>query len=84
MFDHAGGRIAQSLIDSYWAKNRPPTGLDVEESNSMMTVDDPAKKQSITIAGGANYFWIDARGKIVGTEIYCLPSIDFTSLVRLP
>jgi hypothetical protein len=47
-------------------------------------VVDPYTGRRTTVESGSNYYWIDQRGAIVGTDTDTRPNIDFRALVRLP
>jgi hypothetical protein len=47
-------------------------------------VVDPATGRQIKVESGANYYWMDHRGTIVGTGTDTRPNLDFRELTRLP
>ena len=49
-----------------------------------MDVVDPATGSSFKVENGSNYYWIDDRGSIVGTDTSTQPSVDFRQIVALP
>jgi len=40
--------------------------------------------RQIKIESGSEYYWIDHRGTIVGTQTDTRPNLDFRALIRLP
>jgi hypothetical protein len=45
---------------------------------------DPHTGRQMTLESGSNYYWVDNRGMILGTDTSTYPSVDFRQLVRLP
>jgi hypothetical protein len=45
---------------------------------------DPHTGRRTSVESGSNYYWVDQRGAIVGTNTDTRPSIDFRALVQLP
>ncbi|MGC9969478.1 MAG: hypothetical protein ABSE56_02690 [Bryobacteraceae bacterium] len=79
--------ISKVSSDTYWSRQRSNDELSRRRSNATLGVEDvidPATGRQIQVESGSNYYWIDARGAIVGTETHTLPSIDFRALTRLP
>ena len=73
--------------DTYWSRQRSNDEISRRRSNATLGLEDvvdPGTGRQIKVESGSNYYWIDARGTIVGTETHTLPSIDFRALTRLP
>jgi PQQ-dependent catabolism-associated CXXCW motif protein len=47
-------------------------------------VTDPASGREMAVKSGANYYWMDYRGNIVGTDTYTRPAFEFRELTKLP
>ncbi|MBZ5667921.1 MAG: hypothetical protein LAO30_25450, partial [Acidobacteriia bacterium] len=47
-------------------------------------VVDTANGEHLKIKSGANYYWMDYRGNIVGTDTASAPSVEFHELMRQP
>lgn len=79
--------ISKVSSDTYWSRQRSNDELSRRRSNATLGVEDvidPATGREIKVESGSNYYWIDQRGTIVGTETHTLPSLDFRALTRLP
>jgi hypothetical protein len=56
-------------------------------SNAILSVEDvvdPTTGREFKVESGSNYYWIDHRGTIVGTQTDSRPNLDFRELTRLP
>ncbi len=56
-------------------------------SNAILGVEDvvdPLTGREFKVESGSNYYWVDHRERIVGTETDVRPSLDFRELIRLP
>jgi hypothetical protein len=61
--------------------------LDRRRSNAtrgVVDVTDPVSGRDFQVESGSNYYWIDHRGNIVGTDVYNQPTIDFREMMQLP
>jgi hypothetical protein len=61
--------------------------IDRRRSNVILGVEDvidPVTGRQIKIESGSEYYWIDHRGTIVGTQTDTRPNLDFRQLIRLP
>jgi hypothetical protein len=79
--------IAKVISDSYWSRQASQDELSRKRSNQILGLEDardPATGRELKVEGGSNYYWIDHRGNIVGTDIHNRPGLDFRELVRLP
>ncbi len=55
-------------------------------ANARREVDelvDPGTGRKTTVASGSNYYWVDDRGTIVGTDTDTRPSVDFRELTLM-
>ncbi|MEK7407191.1 MAG: hypothetical protein AAB225_19120 [Acidobacteriota bacterium] len=79
--------ISRIIDSSYWNRQAVMDELSRRRSNVILGVEDaidPATGRQIKVESGANYYWIDHRGMIAGTETHTLPNLDFRELIRLP
>ena len=53
-------------------------------NRGVVDVIDQTSGQEFQVESGSNYYWIDHRGNIVGTDIYTRPTIDFQEMLQLP
>jgi hypothetical protein len=61
--------------------------LSRRRSNATLGVEDVVDSttgRSIKVESGSDYYWIDHRGTIVGTNTDTRPDLDFRTLTRLP
>jgi hypothetical protein len=61
--------------------------IDRRRSNAnrgVVDVTDPVTGQDFQVESGSNYYWIDHRGNIVGTDVYNHPTIDFREMMQRP
>lgn len=82
-----GAHISKVISDSYWRQQASRDEMSRRRSNATLGVEDvrdPATGREIKVESGSNYYWMDQRGNIAGTDIYSRPSVDFRELVRLP
>jgi hypothetical protein len=79
--------ISNIISESYWSRQGTMDELSRRRSNVILGVEDvvdPVTGREIKVESGSNYYWIDHRGTIVGTETDTRPNIDFRELIRLP
>lgn len=79
--------ISRIIENSYWKRQAVMDELSRRRSNAILSVEDvidPATGRELKVESGSNYYWIDHRGAIVGTETHTRPSIDFREMIRLP
>lgn len=79
--------ISRIIEDSYWKRQAVMDELGRRRSNAILGVEDvidPVTGRELKVESGSNYYWIDHRGTIVGTETHTRPSIDFREMIRLP
>lgn len=79
--------ISKIIDDSYWSRQATMDEISRRRSNATLGVldaVDPATGRELKVESSSNYYWIDQRGTIVGTETDTKPDIDFRSLVVLP
>jgi hypothetical protein len=79
--------ISNIISKSYWATQSTMDELSRRRSNATLGVEDvidPATGRQIKVESGLNFYWIDQRGTIVGTNTDTRPNLDFRELIRLP
>lgn len=79
--------ISRIIDESYWSRQAVMDELSRRRSNVILGVEDvidPVTGRELKVESGSNYYWIDHRGTIVGTETDTRPSLDFRELIRLP
>ena len=79
--------ISKILSDSYWKRSKTMDEISRRRSNAILGVEDvvdPQYGKQFKVETGSNYYWIDHRGAIVGTDTYTSPGIDFREMTRLP
>jgi hypothetical protein len=79
--------IAKVVSDSYWSRQASQDEIGRRRSNQILGVEDvrdPATGRELQVESGSNYYWIDHRGNIAGTDVHSRPTLDFRELVRLP
>jgi hypothetical protein len=47
-------------------------------------VIDQTTGRQMKVESGSNYYWVDHRGTIIGTQTDTRPNLDFRELTRLP
>jgi hypothetical protein len=78
-----GDAISKLITDSYWSKQPGESEISRRRSNAMLGIEDVTDTHGNTfrVESGANHYWINPRGTIVGTEIDAVPRGDFKRLV---
>jgi hypothetical protein len=79
--------ISRMMSDSYWSRQKTMDEIDRRRSNAILgvvDVTDPVTGRELKVENSSNYYWIDHRGTIVGTDTYTKPNIDFREMIQLP
>ena len=79
--------ISNIITGSYWKRQGVMDELSRRRSNATLGVEDVVDQttgRQIKVESGSNYYWIDQRGTIVGTQTDTRPNLDFRELTRLP
>ena len=79
--------ISETISSSYWSRQQTMDEISRRRSNAtlgVVDVVDPTTGREMKVENSSNYYWIDHRGAIVGTETYTRPNLDFRELVQLP
>lgn len=79
--------ISGIIQSTYENRQRSDDELSRRRSNATLGLEDvvdPQTGREIKIESGSNYYWMDPRGTIVGTETHTRPDLDFRELIRLP
>ena len=80
-------QISDTIMSSYWNRQAALEETQRRVENSILgTTDvvDPATGERKRIESNSNYYWINNRGGIVGTQTDSTPGLDFRQLTRLP
>lgn len=78
-------RVSDLIRQSYESRQHTLDNTGAARSRATLEVEDlrdPVTSDPIRVESGANYYWIDPRGNIVGTQTDTHPDIDFRQLVR--
>jgi hypothetical protein len=79
--------ISNIINETYWNRQAVMDEISRRRSNVTLGVEDvidPATGRQIKIESGSEYYWMDHRGTIVGTQTDTRPTLDFRQLLRLP
>jgi hypothetical protein len=79
--------VSKMISDTFDYKNRSGDEVSRRRENSILgTVDvvDPNTGEQFKVENSGNYFWLDNRGTIVGTETSTTPGWDFREMVARP
>ena len=87
IISQTANQIADMAAKSQRSRDAVDDEISRRRSNAMLgvvDVVDSATGREIKVESGSNYYWIDQRGTIVGTETDTRPNVDFRALVQLP
>lgn len=75
--------IGETLSSGYWARQQVYDALSERRSKATLEVEDVTDEAGNTyrVESGSDYYWIDPRGTIVGTNTHTKPDVDFHELV---
>lgn len=79
--------ISTLIDDTYWHRQGVRDELDRRRSNVILGVEDVVDSttgRQLKVESGSNYYWIDQRGTVVGTDTDTRPNLDFRQLIQLP
>lgn len=79
--------ISKKLSESYWRRAASESEISRRRSNATLGVEDvtdPGSNMTYKVESGSNYYWLDDRGYIVGTDTPGAPSVEYRELVRQP
>ncbi len=81
---------ANEISDAWMASQQRRNAIEDEmarrRSNATLNVVDVTDPQTgwrAAVESGSNYYWVDPRGRIVGTDTDSCPNVDFRSLLQL-
>ncbi len=80
-------QVSSLISDSYWRRQGTMDEISRRRSNAILGVEDvadPVTGRELKVESGSNYYWVDQRGTIVGTQTNTVPTLDFRELIRLP
>lgn len=77
--------IGDTLSRGYWGRQQVYDALSERRSRATLEVEDLTDENGNTfrVDSGSDYYWIDPRGTIVGTDTQTRPGVDFRELVRV-
>jgi len=81
-----GSFVGEQISRSYWNRQESQDRVARERSRTILGVEDLRDAETgedHRVESGSNYYWIDHRGTIVGTDIHEQPNIDFRQLTRI-
>ena len=67
----------RDAIDDRIARLRSDANLGVSQ------VVDPATGRHMSVDSGSDYYWVDHRGVVLGTDVDTSPGVDFRRLLEL-
>ena len=79
--------VSNIISETYWSRQKTMDEISRRRENAILgTVDvvDPASGKQIKVDNSANYYWMDNRGMIAGTQTDTRPNLDFRELTKLP
>jgi hypothetical protein len=79
--------VSKMISDSFEYRNQVDDEISRRRQNAILgTVDviDAATGREFKVENSSNYYWLDHRGVIVGTETDTRPGLDFERMVALP
>ena len=82
-----GAHVAKVISESYWSRQSSEAETSRRRSNQILGVEDvrdPATGRELKVESGSNYYWIDPRGNVAGTNTDNRPNLDYRELVRMP
>ena len=83
----ANQAVSKIIDDTYWTRQHSQDEIGRRRSNAILGLEDvvdPRTGRQMKVESGSNYYWIDNRGVIAGTETASLPGLDFRALTALP
>jgi hypothetical protein len=83
----ASNDIADMVARSQQKRNAIDDEIARRRSNAtlgVVDVADPETGRRMSVESGSNYYWVDQRGVIVGTNTDTRPNVDFRALLQLP
>ena len=79
--------VGKIIKETYENRQRTGDEIDRRRSNAILgkvDVIDPATGTEYKVDSSSNYYWINNRGVIVGTEVNATPGLDFRTLLQRP
>lgn len=75
--------ISKIISDTYWSRQPIESEISRRRSNAILGVEDVVDEHTgerYRVDAGSNYYWINPKGTIVGTDIDAVPRGDFRLL----
>ena len=82
-----GAHVAKVISESYWNRQSSEAEMSRRRSNQILGVEDvrdPVTGRDLKVESRSNYYWIDPRGNVAGTNTDSRPNLDYRELVRMP
>ncbi|HYF92361.1 MAG TPA: hypothetical protein VD969_08930 [Symbiobacteriaceae bacterium] len=82
-----GTAISNTIRETYEYKQRVDDEISRRRENAILftsDVIDPVTGRHLKVESSSNYYWINHKGEIVGTQTATVPGVDFRSLIQLP
>ncbi|MGA0061349.1 MAG: hypothetical protein ACO3RU_17390, partial [Planctomycetota bacterium] len=79
-----GRDISEIVGRGYEGRQGVLDGLSQRRSDATLGVeriDDPVTGRTYAVEAGADYYWVDDRGTVVGTDVATAPTVDFRALL---
>ena len=80
----SGQEISNIVSQGYADRNDYADSLSQRRSDATLGIerlDDPTTGRTYEVDSGSNYYWVDDRGTVVGTDTSVAPTIDFRQLI---
>lgn len=78
------GIIAESLAGTYWETHEPPVVVEgAGDRVAISAVGRSGGDEQITVYGGSEYYWLDERGMIAGTDVAAVMPVDYAALLEV-
>jgi hypothetical protein len=82
-----GEAIARIVNGGYWERTANEPALSVARSNTNLGIEQVENAQTgqrYDVASGANRYWVNPQGQVVGTQTDATPHVDFSALMAVP
>lgn len=82
-----GREVSDTISRTYWTNQAIKDEISRRGSNArlgLVDVTDEATGTQFKVSSGSNYYWMDERGNIVGTDTHARPDVNFRQLIPLP
>jgi len=87
IYARTNAQINQTIMQGYESRQHTMDEISRRRENAILGLEDVVDTntgEKLKIESGSNYYWMDNRGNIVGTNTDTLPNLDFHALARIP